>query len=71
MIIPEKLKLNKFRLVLMPRNRDYFARYNNSSEIPDSAYGGDENPSIQRSKLDQLNAMRQDFDNFRKEVESV
>lgn len=67
MIVPEKLKGNKFKLVLMPRNRDYFARFQNSSELPQSSYGGDENPSVQRSKLDQLNAMRQEFDKFRDE----
>ena len=54
MVIPEKLKLNKFKLVVMPRNADYFARFG-SSTPSESVYGGDENPSRQESKLDQLN----------------
>ena len=40
---PEKLKLNKFVKVAIPKNSDFFARMSgNFPNIPDSAYSGDE-----------------------------
>lgn len=41
MRIPDKLKLNKFRLVLLPSTRDIFARYG-QRVTPASQFTGDE-----------------------------
>lgn len=38
--VPEKLKLNKFKLVAIPKNRDYFARFG-FAKSPASSYSGD------------------------------
>lgn len=52
MIIPEKLKLNKFRYVKLPRNADYFKRFG-PADCPDSAFSED-NFSTPRSKTEEL-----------------
>lgn len=41
MYIPEKLKLNRFRQVNIPRPKDYFARFGNMS-TPSGRYSGDQ-----------------------------
>lgn len=53
MYIPEKLKLNKFRQVDIPANRDYFARYG-MLEVPASKYSGDESMPVNESKIDSI-----------------
>lgn len=43
MYVPEELKLNKFRLVIIPTIRDTFARIG-QRVAPSSDYTGDDNP---------------------------
>lgn len=40
MFINDKMKVNKFKLVAIPRNRDYFGRLGNNA-CPESMYSGD------------------------------
>lgn len=60
MYVPAKLKLNKFRLVQIPENRDYFSRYG-FLQSPSSAYGGDNDlpPSSGMTKIEDIEAGRQ------------
>lgn len=53
MLIPKKLKLNKFRHVDIPKNREYFARYGNFNTM-DINYTGDDVAPIGQSKIDQI-----------------
>lgn len=54
MLIPEKLKLNKFKLVKIPSNKDYFGRVGLQGVGTPSQYSGDDLASPQQSKLDQI-----------------
>lgn len=54
MFIPEELKLNKFVNVPIPENRDYFARFGTTKVAQDSAYTGDQNAPLPKSKIDSL-----------------
>lgn len=53
MYIPEKLKLNKFRQVDIPANKDYFARYG-LVDVPASQYSGDNSMPQNQSKIDAI-----------------
>lgn len=54
MFVPEKLKLNKFKLVKIPSNRDYFGRVGLSSPGTASQYTGDDMALPPQSKIDQI-----------------
>lgn len=54
MNIPEKLKLNKFRLVLIPSTRDLFARYGQRLTPPSDYSGDDDQVFYASSKVEQL-----------------
>lgn len=54
MLIPEKLKLNKFRLVKIPSNKDYFGRVGLQSAGSPSMYSGDELVFPVQNKVDQI-----------------
>lgn len=56
MLVPEKLKLNKFKLVKIPSNKDYFARVGLQSAGTPSQYTGDEMAVLDQSKIDQIRA---------------
>lgn len=51
--VPEKLKLNKFKLVAIPKNRDYFARFG-FAKSPASSYSGDLPASFNEDKIGSL-----------------
>lgn len=54
MYTPKKLRLNQFRLVLIPENSDYFKRFGFSS-MPTNMYDSNaECPPILQDKLSQL-----------------
>lgn len=57
MFVPEKLKLNKFRHVQIPENRDYFSRYG-FLQSPSSSYGGDDDlpPASGMTKIEDIEA---------------
>lgn len=52
-MIPEKLKLNKFQHVAIPKNRDYFSRYGFVSS-PASQYSGDDINKMSSNKIDDM-----------------
>lgn len=55
MYIPKALKLNKFRLVTIPKNSTYFQRFG-FGVTPSSAFSGDEKP-LAGNKTDVLAEM--------------
>lgn len=61
MYCPEKLKLNKFKQVQIPSNKDYFGRLG-TSPVPSSQYTGEDNlaPFPQR-KTDELASTERDI----------
>lgn len=54
MYIPDKMKLNRFKLVRLPSNKDYFGRVGNQSTGSASMYSGDETAIFEQSKIDQI-----------------
>lgn len=69
MKVNDKLKLNKFRFVSIPKNADYFARLGGARPVaPNGAYSGETCISNNLSKVEQLyeaekmnlNAIRQE-----------
>lgn len=64
MRIPEKLKLNKFRLVTIPHNASYFARFQPSS-MPASSFTGDESAPMGETKLGQMIETMKQLDEIR------
>lgn len=52
MFVSEKNKHNKFKLVHIPSNRDYFSRFGFAG-VPDS-FSGDQPGVDNRSKIDQI-----------------
>lgn len=67
--IPEKMKLNKFRKVHIPRNRDLLARYglrftNQGASVPDDARSVD----FSRNKLDNFMTVQNEiYQNYARE----
>lgn len=55
-MIPEKLKVNKFKMVRIPSNKEYFARLG-SLEVSDKLYTGDEPAPMPQNKVDTLALM--------------
>lgn len=54
MYVPdEKMKINKFKLVSIPRNCEYMRRFGNSV-APSNMYTGDEPAPLPRNKVDML-----------------
>lgn len=54
MYVPdEKMKINKFRQVAIPRPIEFMQRFG-SAEVPSSSYSGDEFAPLPRSKVDML-----------------
>lgn len=63
MIIPKKMKLNQFKVVRIPENKDYFARYG-ASAMPESAYSGDNSSPMFADKIDNLAKGLEDYQQF-------
>ena len=54
MFVPdEKMKINKFRQVAIPKPIEYMQRFGTAS-MPSSAYSGDEFAPLPRNKVDML-----------------
>lgn len=54
MYVPdEKMKINKFRQVAIPRPIEFMQRFG-SAEVPSSSYSGDEFAPLPRNKVDML-----------------
>lgn len=70
MYCPEKLKLNKFRLVSIPKNRDFFARLGGTRpSVPSGAFTGDDYIPSGMRKIDQLSAaQKMELNNLRAEA---
>lgn len=54
MLVPDKLKLNKFVHVRIPSNKEYFARVGLSSAGLSTQYTGDEIADTGKSKIDSI-----------------
>lgn len=61
MVIPEKLKLNRFKLTVIPRPRAYFSRFGSVSPVS-SRYSGDESLPIIQSKIDSIVDIQRQID---------
>lgn len=48
----EEMKVNKFRLVVIPKNRDYMSRF--GSVTPTGAFSGDEEAHMSGNKVEDL-----------------
>lgn len=68
MFVPEKNKLNKFKLVKLPRPCEMFGRYG-QFESPDSQYTGDEVAVMSCRKMDMLADMDA-YDRYMQQQES-
>lgn len=54
MYVPdEKMKINKFRIVAIPKPIEYMQRFG-SAEMPSSSYSGDEYAPLPKNKVDML-----------------
>lgn len=53
MFVPKKLKLNRFKVVNLPSNKDYFARFGNRT-LPEQMFTGDEFAPSASRKIDQI-----------------
>lgn len=54
MYVPdEKMKINKFRVVAIPRPIEYMQRFG-SADVPSSSYSGDEYAPLPKNKVDML-----------------
>lgn len=53
MNIPEKLKLNRFKVVNLPSNKDLFSRFGKKS-MPENLYTGDDMAPQASRKIDQI-----------------
>lgn len=53
MYIPEEMKVNKFKLVNLPSNADYFARLGQFAPAP-SQYTGDNVAIMDENKVDSI-----------------
>lgn len=60
--IPEKLKLNKFELAVLPHARKLVNTYGYASS-PANLYSGDENNSKPLDKVHQIQQGMRDFEN--------
>lgn len=54
MYVPdEKMKINKFRIVAIPKPIEYMKRFG-TADMPSSSYSGDEFAPLPQSKVDML-----------------
>lgn len=54
MFVPdEKMKINKFRIVSIPKPIEYMQRFG-SAEMPSSSYSGDDYAPLPKNKVDML-----------------
>lgn len=54
MYVPdEKMRINKFKIVDIPRPIEYMKRFG-SAEVPSSSYSGDEFAPLPQNKIDML-----------------
>lgn len=51
--VNDKLKLNRFKDVAIPKNRDYFARFG-FAKSPANSFSGDDLPPSNEDKIDSL-----------------
>lgn len=58
MFCPEKNKLNKFKLVRIPKPVEFFGRFGYQS-APSASFSGDEDGSPMKSKIDTLADMEE------------
>lgn len=66
MYVPEKLKLNKFRLVRIPRNREYFGKFGKVN--PSGSYA-DPDADVIPTFQQKLDAIAAEFEQYRSEME--
>lgn len=69
MYVPDKLKLNKFRLVRIPSNAEYFRRYGAGNDSK-GVYSGDEMLSTGERKIDSIAGAYEDYQRYAKMKES-
>lgn len=67
MVIPDKMRLNRFQAVRIPNNCDFFARFGTSMPL-DSQFSGDDELKPVQSKLDAIisteNLLEQDMRDY-------
>lgn len=71
MYVPEELKLNRFKDVKIPSNKDYFQRLGRQA-LPAGQYTGDEAAQMPSSKIDTVTQEEQRiFDEMRQAEEDA
>ena len=63
----EKMKINRFRVVAIPRPVEFMQRFG-TAEMPSSSYSGDEYAPLPRNKVDML-ADAERYDEMMQKVE--
>lgn len=70
MFIPDKLKLNKFKLVHIPSNKEYFGRVGLQSAGTSAQYTGDDFACPVQSKIDEIAEADAEFSRYLKRDDS-
>lgn len=69
MYIIEKLKLNRFKMVAIPKPCELYARLGHGNLPADSAYTGDDIASMNKRKTDQMAQAMEDYERYVKQME--
>lgn len=64
MFVPDKLKVNRFKEVKIPTNKDFFARVGLGSVGTAGSYTGDEYAIPNQSKIDQIRQADYEFSKY-------
>lgn len=65
MYVPEKMKLNKFKLVAIPKKMEYFQRFGLTNTVPLGT--GEEPVPTQERKMEQIRQANEVMEQFDKE----
>lgn len=70
MYIIEKLKLNRFQVVAIPKASELFARFGRTGLPASSAYTGDDALAFSERKTEQIANSIQDYEQYAREQDS-
>lgn len=69
MYIIEKLKLNRFKMVSIPKPCELYARLGHGNLPAENAYTGEELAQMHQRKTDQMSQAMEDYERYAKEME--
>jgi len=70
MYVIEKLKLNRFKQVAIPKPSELYARLGHGSIPMDNAYTGEELASMNQRKTDQIARSMEDYEAYARQMEN-